>query len=798
MRDPSGHDATDSEPSILKRLFEQAPMAFQVYGADGRCVFANRAATQLFGAVPPADYNLLQDDALAQVGLLIPVRRALSGETVTFFGHWPTSWRGSRERNTPDGVKRLTVAATAFPLPAENGSVPLLALCFRETTTGIVRTIEPDERSTTAEQLAVSEARMRAVVDAALDAIVGADQEGNVVEFNAAAERTFGYARKEVIGKQLVELIVPPALRARHLAGFKRYLETGQSSILGQRVQTEALHADGTPFPVELALLATRIGTSETFFTAHIKDLRERRDVERALRKSQTLVRRLANSGIIGVIVADTLGNILEANDAFLEIVGFSREELQSGKVRWDEMTPPEWRKLDELAVQELKTRGHTAPWEKEYIRKDGSRVPVLVGVANLEPPDAVGFVLDLTDRKRAEESRARAENALRKVEERLRQAQKMEAIGRLAGGVAHDFNNLLSVIVGHGEFLSDQLGSPDPRHEEVKEILNAASRAAALTRQLLAFGRQQVLAPQVIDLNKTIASVELMVRRLMGEDLDVTFRLDARGHVLVDRGQLEQVLMNLIVNARDAMPTGGRLTIGTADQDLDDDFANEHLDIAPGPYVVLSVIDTGIGMDQNVQAQIFEPFFTTKEQGRGTGLGLATVFGIVKQSGGTIAVYSELGKGTTFRIYLPRADDAAVESIPPVASPKPAGGTETILLVEDDAHVRALMRTILGRDGYRVLDAATSADALAASARCEGPIHLLLTDVILPGGSGRELSERLTLQRPETRVIFMSGYTEDAIERHGALPQHATFIQKPLMPRPLLAKIREVLDASS
>ena len=392
----------------------------------------------------------------------------------------------------------------------------------------------------------------------------------------------------------------------------------------------------------------------------------------------------------------------------------------------------------------------------------------------------ALTMVTDITQRKQ--------------LQEQFRQVQKMEAVGRLAGGIAHDFNNLLTVIMGFGQLLYEKLAAGDPLRAYVDTINKAGDRAAGLTRQLLAFSRQQVLTPQVLDLNSVVANVNTMLRRLIGEDIDLVIR---RGHglgqVKADPGQIEQVIMNLAVNAQDAMPQGGKLTIKTANVMLEEAYARSHYPLKPGPYVMLAVSDTGCGMDEETRAHIFEPFFTTKAKGMGTGLGLATVYGIVKQSGGYIWVESEEGRGTTFTMYLPRIEES-VGAVEEKATAAPARGTETVLLVEDEGEVRALIRRVLEAGGYTVLEASQGEEALRVSAQHQGPIHLLLTDVVMPGMSGRELAERLTPLRRETKVLYTSGYTDDAILQRSALDPEAAFLQKPFTPDAVVRRVREVL----
>jgi len=630
----------------------------------------------------------------------------------------------------------------------------------------------------------------------------------------------------------------------------------------------------------------------------------DRKHAEDEVRQSESRYRRIVESNMLGILYLELSGEITGANDAFLKMVGYTREDLAAGLMRWTEMTPPEYRKPDEKALGELTASGVCETYEKEYIRKDGSRVPILLGLATLdgEQQRGVGFVLDISDRKRMEEAlrqsesqfRALFENALdavliandrgvyvdansaacdllgisydevigrtvddfadqdsksnswrtweqflkegtmrgvirlqrpdetvvevdvsatanflpgrhlsvlrdvterRKLEEQLRQSQKLESVGMLAGGIAHDFNNLLTVITGYSELTLRRLDENDPLARNVEEIKKAAERATSLTRQLLAFSRKQVLQPKVIDLNSVIVNIEKMVGRLVGEDMELLILpCIGLGLVKADPGQIEQVILNLVINARDAMPNGGKITLETARVYLDEEYARQHIAVQPGWYVRLAVADTGHGMDAKTQKYIFEPFFTTKESGKGTGLGLSTVYGIVKQSGGNIWVYSEVGVGTSFKIYLPLVDERVTEPDADVVRPENAAGTETILLAEDEEMVRRLARESLRMHGYRVLEAANAEEALLICQQHEGPIHLLLTDVVMPRMSGRDLADQLVRLRPETRVLYMSGYTDQSIVHHGILDGDIAFIGKPFTPDALVLKVAEVL----
>jgi two-component system, cell cycle sensor histidine kinase and response regulator CckA len=393
------------------------------------------------------------------------------------------------------------------------------------------------------------------------------------------------------------------------------------------------------------------------------------------------------------------------------------------------------------------------------------------------------GIIVDITERKL--------------LENQLQQSRRMEAVGRLAGGIAHDFNNLLTIIKGYAELGVQRGGIQSELRADIQQIENAAERASMLIRQLLAFSRRQVLQPKIIDLNAIVLGLDKLLGRLMGEHIEMVTRCAGNvGHVKADPAQVEQVIMNLVVNARDAMPKGGRLTVETFNVDLDSTYARDHVSVKPGSYVMLAVSDTGIGMNPETVAHIFEPFYTTKESGQGTGLGLSTVYGIVKQSGGYIWVYSEPGKGTTFKVYLPRVT-AQVDSKPEVMQLPAAGkGSETILLVEDEEAVRELATRILSAKGYSVVAAKSTREAEDFSEKYTGQIHLLLTDIIMPGTSGRELARRITERHPKTRVLYMSGYTDNVLAQGGVLEAGLSFLQKPFTPGALAQKVRDVLDS--
>lgn len=492
------------------------------------------------------------------------------------------------------------------------------------------------------------------------------------------------------------------------------------------------------------------------------------------------------------IYVHDLTGHYIMVNKAGEELIGYSRDEIL--QMRISDVVPRHY--LDQIHTRlKEKLADHSLTiYECEAIRKDGSRVPIEVSsrliYENGVPVAVQGSARDITERKRAEE-------ALRASQLQLQQSQKLEAIGQLAGGVAHDFNNMLTAIMGYTDLSLRRVGLENPIRRNLEETKKAAERAASLVRQLLAFSRKQILEPKVLDLNEVVKDMQKMLTRLIGENIKLATRLETDlGSVKADPCQVEQIIVNLVVNARDAMPRGGRVTIETANISLDAQTAAKHVAVIPGEYVMLAVSDTGNGMDQETQARIFEPFFTTKEVGKGTGLGLSTVYGIVKQSGGNIWVYSEAGFGTVFKIYLPRIDDATANNIAKQAQESNAPrGTETILLVEDEDVVRGLTRKILMQAGYNVLDARSGDEAIRLCATHAGPIDLLLTDVVMPEVSGKEVADRLLELRPTTRVLFMSGYTDEAIVQHGVLDANVKFIQKPFTWVGLTKKVGEVLN---
>jgi two-component system cell cycle sensor histidine kinase/response regulator CckA len=520
-----------------------------------------------------------------------------------------------------------------------------------------------------------------------------------------------------------------------------------------------------------------------TFVARQLASAVEIKRNEQALRRSEARYRSLVQSSVYGIYRSSLEGRFLDVNPALIAMLGYaSAEEVLFLDPEKDVFAQAE---EHTRLIDEFRRTGRLDGIEVQWKRNDGNTITVRISGRAVSSADEPADVLeaiaeDVTDR--------------RALEDQFRQAQKMEAVGRLAGGVAHDFNNLLMVISGYAEVVLAELGPHHLLRDKALAIQQASDRATTLTRQLLAFSRKQLLELKVVDVNAIVSDMERLLRPLIGEDVEfLTSLTNEAAHTRADAGQLEQVLMNLVVNAKDAMSGGGTLTIQTERMVVDDGHRRGATFIRPGDYVMLSVSDTGMGMDKETQSRIFEPFFTTKEKGKGTGLGLSTVYGIVKQSGGYVMVQSEEGRGTTFHIYLPRVEGVAERHPVPVAHTA-LGGTETVLLVEDEESVRQLVRETLAAKGYRVVEADNGESGVAVAAKHQGKIDLVITDVVMPGMGGRELVKQLAQTRPETKVLYLSGYTEDAIVSEGTIESGAAFLQKPFTLQNLARKVREVL----
>jgi two-component system cell cycle sensor histidine kinase/response regulator CckA len=628
-------------------------------------------------------------------------------------------------------------------------------------------------------KLVQREELFRLISENAADLIAVVDLQGNRIFNSLSYEKVLGYTAEELRSSSSFEQIHPED-RKRVKEGAAEARRTGVGCPMEYRIR----HKDGTWRVLESTANVIRNSKGEPEKIVIVnRDITERKRAAEAFQRSETSFRSVVEDAPYGIFKAKLTGKLVMVNPALEKMLGYKSQDellavnLASGIYR----KPAEHQKINEMLLRDQ----HFKDVEVEWKRKDGVFITVRCSgwpVKDETGTDMEVFAEDVTER--------------RVLERQLRMAQKMEAVGRLSGGIAHDFNNLLGVIIGYIQVIKRNLVPEQPSYEYAEEIEKAGQRAVSLTRQLLAFSRQQVLEPVILNLNTLVSEMEKMLPRLIGEDIHVNLILDpAIGQVKADSGQIEQVVMNLAVNARDAMPDGGKLTIQTANAELDAAFAREHPGAVPGQYVMLAVTDTGTGMDPETQAQIFEPFFTTKGRDQGTGLGLATVYGVVKQSSGYIAVESEQRKGASFKIYLPRIEQAVATRSESSQAPLNVRGSETILLVEDSEPLRLLAQLFLKENGYQVLTAVDGAEAQQLAAQNPGPIHLLLTDVVMPGINGRVLAERLAPRHPAMKVLYMSGYTDSFIAGHGVLEEGVHLLHKPFTEEVLMRKIRELLD---
>jgi len=649
----------------------------------------------------------------------------------------------------------------------------------RTTVVGFLRDVT--ERRQAQCTLRASESRYRRLFESAKDGILILDgTTGQILDVNPFLITLTGYSRVDFLGRHLWD-IGPRENTQAARAAFAELI--ANEYVRYEHLPLEA--RDGRLIDVEVVSNVYRV-EGENVIQCNVRDVTARRRIERELRVLDRAVRAVSQ----GILITDAVAvdhPIIYASPGFERLTGYSAADVigKNCRLLQGAGTDPASISTLQSAIRE----GRDCAVELLNYRKDGTAFWNQLALSPVR--DALGHVTNFVGVQTDVSER-------RLLESQFRQVQKMEAVGRLAGGVAHDFNNVLSVILSYGEMLLSDMQPGEPMRNDIEEIHKAGKRAADLTHQLLMFSRQQVLAPKVIDLNDVLTSMERMLQRILGADVElVSLPTRPLGRVRADPTCVEQVVMNLVVNARDAMPTGGKLTMETANVVLDQAYATAHVGVRPGPHVMLAVTDTGTGMDQATLARIFEPFFTTKEIGRGTGLGLSTVFGVVQQNGGSVWVDSEVGRGTTFKVYLPRVE-AAAEAIIATAPPTTLRGSETILLVEDDDQVRVVATDILRRSGYQVIEACNAQEALVHSEQTPMTIHLLLSDVVMPQMSGPELAKRLASARPEMRVLCMSGYTDDSIVRHGVLEAHIAYLQKPITPEALTTRVREVLDGAS
>jgi PAS domain S-box-containing protein len=627
----------------------------------------------------------------------------------------------------------------------------------------------------------ITDERFKFVARATTDVIWDWDIVTNALVWNDSVETVFGHKQNEIYPEiEWLHAHIHPEDRERVIAGIRGVIDHGGTDWSDQY---RYRRGDESYVNVMDRGYVARDNTGAAVrMIGAMTDVTERSRSEAAIRFQAQLLNAVQQA----VVATDPEGIVIFWNKFAELLYGWSAEEAVGRKIQ--ELTPSPFLREHGAEITERGEAG--GAWTGEFLvqGKSGKAFPALLTSSPVldERGRVLGFVtvsIDLTER--------------RNLEEQFRQSQKMDAVGRLAGGIAHDFNNLLTVIRLNTEIIMEGFDPTDPRSEDVKQIRSAAERASALTRQLLAFSRKQILQPRVLDMNAVVGNVEPMLRRLIGEDITISTTASARGYLVADPGQLEQVLMNLVVNARDAMPQGGRITIETRNVDLDENYTSEHAPVVAGRYIMLAVGDNGVGMTRDTREHAFDPFFTTKEAGKGTGLGLATVYGIVKQSGGYVWIYSEPAHGTTLKLYFPEvsASAAFTASESRVASPTAERGSETILLVEDEDAVRRLTSRILEKQGYRVMAAQHGREAMELASRESGHIDLVLTDVVMPGMNGRGLVERLTGIRPRIKSLYMSGYTDDDIIRRGFIEPSKSFLQKPFTSDALLQTVRKVLD---
>jgi PAS domain S-box-containing protein len=622
------------------------------------------------------------------------------------------------------------------------------------------------------------------MLEAAPDAIVGVDEKGLIVLVNGQTEALFGYPRDDLLG-QAVEVLVPGRFRDAHPRHRESYFAEPRTRPMGAELELFGRRQDGSEFPAEISLSSIETAKGR-IATAAIRDVTKSRAAERKFEQFLEF----APDAIVGVVPS---GEIALINQQAESLFGYNRDELIGQLI--EVLVPERFRGVhpDHRIgyFKEPRTRSMGAGVELYAVRKDGTEFPVEISLSSIETEDGVlatAAVRDISERAESERERA--------LQEQLDQARRLESVGQLAGGIAHDFNNILGVIMNYAEFVGDELPPDSKAFEDVEEIRRAAERAAALTRQLLIFSRREVVQPEQLDLREVVAQLENLLHRALGERVELaTSFSEELSTVEADPGQIEQVLVNLAVNARDAMPDGGRLLIEVENVELDEEYTYMHPDTEAGPYVRLKVSDTGIGMEQETIQRAFEPFFTTKGKGEGTGLGLATVYGIVTGAGGRVDIYSEPGMGTTIKVHLP-ASSAAPSQGKARAGERPSGNGEVVLVVEDEADVRRMAERILSKGGYSVIGTSGGEEALEVCRQTDQPIHLLLTDVIMPGMLGTELVEQVKTIRPDLGVIFMSGYSHQVLAPEALAEQNGTaFIEKPFNAGELLRAVRGLLD---
>jgi PAS domain S-box-containing protein len=677
-------------------------------------------------------------------------------------------------QTTPEG-DTITLLTSKIPLRGSKGEI-----------SGVLGTyVDITERKRAEEALRESEERFSGAFEHAPIGVALVLPDGRWFKVNRALCELVGYSEAELLTRTFQDITHSEDLEA-DLENVRRLLD---GEIRSYQMEKRYVHKRGHLVTVLLDVSLVRDGQGQPrYFIAQIQDITERKRAEEALRASEEQLRAVFDLASVGIAQADPrIGRWLRVNQKMCEITGYSVGELL--QMRIADITHPEDRQSDREAFERV-VRGEAPDYriEKRYIRKDGALAWVNVNMTIIrdaagQPTRTVAAIEDITERKQ--------------IEAQLFQSQKLETVGKLAGGIAHEFNSILTAIIGQSELLLGELPAGSPLTKNAIEISKAAEQAATLTRQLLAYGRKQILQPEILDLNSVLAGMESTLRHLLGRSADVRIAPSTGlKAVKADAGQIEQVIINMAMNAADAMPHGGTLTLETANVTLDQESVSRFPELKTGDYVMLAITDTGTGMTEEAKARVFEPFSSTKGVGQGTGLRLSTCYGIIKQSGGHISVYSELARGTTFKIYLPPVEQQTKMPLPRLDSPDLPRGTEAILLVEDDPALREMAATLLRRLGYTVLAAANGIEVLSPKQQRDiGHFDLLFTDVVMPHMNGKELSERVRVLSPHTRILFTSAYTENAIVHQGVLAKGVAFLQKPFTPSALAHKVREILD---
>jgi len=756
----------------LQRLFDVLPDAILIVAAGGEIALANGQASSLFGYAPGELVGARVEDLLPE-----SLRAAHPAHRQAYAADPRVRLMGAGLElvaRRKDGGE-LPVDISLSPLTGEDG--PLVVAAVRDVS----------ERRQAQQALAESEARFRAIFESAQIGMCIVDSDGRAVRSNQAFQDMLGYTEQEIAGMAFTAYTYPDDVPAN--------LALWQELVAGRRnayeLEKRYVRRDGAIIWSHLIVRAVRDdeGRIAVSFSL-VQEITERKRAEEAALVANERFQLAATAVESAVYDWDIVADQCVWSEGLTTVFGYPLEEVEPDYAWWLEHVHPEDREGTDRRVRKRNARGEDWDAEYRFRARDGGYRQVLDRGLLVRGREGgtrrlVGGMVDLTE--------------LKALEEQLFRAQRMESVGRLAGGIAHDFNNILTVVTGYADLIRARAAEDDPTGRDAAEIRRAADRAAALVHQLLAYSRRQLMRPQVLDLNVAVAGLDEMLRRLLGEDVELDVALEPElGHARIDPTQLEQVVVNLAVNARDAMPEGGKLTIETANVELDESHARTHVGATPGRHVMLAVTDTGVGIDEETRAHLFHPFFTTKEEGLGTGLGLATVYGIVKQSGGSVWVYSEPGRGATFKIYLPRVDEPPDEPAPAAESAASVGGSETVLLAEEDESVRGLALRVLRDCGYTVLDASDGVEAQRVADEHAGPIHLLLTDVVMTRGGGPELGRWIAGARPGTKVLYMSGYTERFRDVEGALAAGGGFLGKPFTPSDLLRKVREVLDAAT